>query len=225
MKIAQKQDYSQLFGGLPANQNQNNIFNSINLSDYKTVKNGSYGKLLKAYYKPESTSDKSGKTVSSAAQKINDDKKNASNVKNAVNDLSNSFDKIAKDLPKEEDVKNFIDTYNKAVLTGKDSTNGSIRAMTSGMTSLVSRNSEEVNKMGAILNKDGTLKFDVDKFKKESTGEEKNTMNTSFVDDMKKYIKKIEEKAEAEINNLSTYNKNASYINPLNSGLAFDSGF
>ena len=225
MKIAQKQNYSQLFNDLPANQNQNNIFNSINLSDYKTVKNGSYGKLLKAYYKPESESNKSDKTVNNTAQKINDDKKNASNVKNAVNNLSTSLDKVVKDSPKEEDVKNFIDTYNKAVLTGKDSANGSIRAITSGMTSLVSRNSEEVSKMGAILNKDGTLKFDVEKYKKESTGEEKNTMNTSFIDDMKKYIKKIEEKAEVEINNLLIYNKNASYINPLNSGLTFDNGF
>lgn len=48
-----KTDYSYLFSSLNSSQNNNNSnagLLGINLSDYASIKNGSYGKLLKAYY-------------------------------------------------------------------------------------------------------------------------------------------------------------------------------
>ena len=45
-----RQDYSYLFSGFN-NSNNNNIFYGINLADYASIKSGSYGKLLKSYYK------------------------------------------------------------------------------------------------------------------------------------------------------------------------------
>lgn len=62
MKITQKTDYSTLFSSL------NNSGNSLGISftDYASIKNGTYGKLLKSYY---STVDKSDKKSTESAPK------------------------------------------------------------------------------------------------------------------------------------------------------------
>ena len=49
MKIAEKTDYSYLFNNLNNNAGSSSITN-LNLSDYASIKNGSYTKLLKEYY-------------------------------------------------------------------------------------------------------------------------------------------------------------------------------
>lgn len=47
-----KTDYSFLFSGSSGKSSQNNGISNMNfLADYASIKNGSYGKLLKAYYK------------------------------------------------------------------------------------------------------------------------------------------------------------------------------
>ncbi len=222
MKIAQRQDYSQLFNNLPARNNQNNIFNSINLSDYATVKNGSYGKLLKAYYAPEKTDAKnSSKTTSDIKQTDEKDiKKEASNVKEKAGLLNNAFDKIS-DSSKEinkDDIKAFTDRYNDMLKAGSASSDNVTKAMTSGLKSLSSRNSSEMQKLGIEINKDGSLKFDEKTFENVSD----NKLSDSFVKDMKKYIENIEKQAQEKINNMSSYDNKASFSNALNSGFGFD---
>ena len=69
MNINLKTDYSMLFSSLSSNSRSNNT-NSISssftfLSDYASIKNGSYGKLLKAYYAKTSEDD----TTTSSANK------------------------------------------------------------------------------------------------------------------------------------------------------------
>lgn len=222
MKIAQRQDYSQLFNNLPARNNQNNIFNSINLSDYATVKNGSYGKLLKAYYAPEKTDTKnSSKTTSDIKQTDEKDiKKEASNVKEKAGLLDNAFDKItdnSKEINK-DDIKAFADRYNDMLKTGSASSDNVTKAMTSGLKSLSSRNSSEMQKLGIEINKDGSLKFDEKTFENVSD----NKLSDSFVKDMKKYIENIEKQAQEKINNVSSYDNKASFSNALSSGFGFD---
>lgn len=224
MKIAQRQDYSQLFNNLPARNNQSNIFNSINLSDYATVKNGSYGKLLKAYYAPEKTDAKStAKTTSDIKQKEEKDvKKEASNVKESAGLLNSAFDKIS-DSSKEinkDDIKAFTDKYNDLLKTGSASSDNVTKAMTSGLKSLTSRNSDEMQKLGININKDGTLKFDEKTF--EGVSGNDNKLSDSFVKDMKKYIDNIEKQAQEKINNMSSYDNKASFSSALNSGFGFD---
>ena len=222
MKITQRQDYSQLFNNLPARNNQNNIFNSINLSDYATVKNGSYGKLLKAYYAPEKTDTKnSSKTTSDIKQADEKDiKKEASNVKEKAGLLNNAFDKItdnSKEINK-DDIKAFTDRYNDMLKAGSTSSDNVTKAMTSGLKSLSSRNSSEMQKLGIEINKDGSLKFDEKTFENVSD----NKLSNSFTKDMKKYIENIEKQAQEKINNMSSYDNKASVSNALNSGFGFD---
>ena len=48
-----KQDYSFLFSSMNSSRNSsNNLLTSINLSDYNSIKTGTYGKLLKDIWVP-----------------------------------------------------------------------------------------------------------------------------------------------------------------------------
>jgi len=52
IKVTERADHSYLFDSLNNNASgaSNNIFNSINLSEYHSIKSGAYGKALKTYY-------------------------------------------------------------------------------------------------------------------------------------------------------------------------------
>ena len=74
IRINQKTDYSQLFASVGGNGSNNNSINfGVNLSDYASIKSGSYGNLMKAYYKTVDSSDiKAGDSTSSSAVKGSD---------------------------------------------------------------------------------------------------------------------------------------------------------
>lgn len=224
MKISPKQDYSQLFGNLSARKDANNIFNSINLSDYATVKNGSYGKLLKAYYAPEKTDTKNtSKNISDIKKEDNKDiKKEASNIKSAASQLKDAFESVAtsqKDITK-DDIKNFVDKFNDLSNLGTNSSDNVTKAMSSGLKSLASRNSDELSKLGINIDKNGTLKFDEKTFDKI---ENKENLSTSFTKDMNSYIVNIEKQAQSKIDSMSQYNKEGAFNTAINSGFGFDS--
>jgi len=67
IKIAAKTDYSSLFDSLPKNKTSNLTASVLGastdmtslLTDYSTIKSGSYSKLLKAYYAKQASSTES----------------------------------------------------------------------------------------------------------------------------------------------------------------------
>lgn len=89
-----KQDYSYLFQSLPGSSGNANL---NFLSDYISIKNGSYGKLMKAYYAKGETSEE----VSSLAKKSTtsiatskDDAEKLAAVESAADGLKESADKL-----------------------------------------------------------------------------------------------------------------------------------
>lgn len=50
INISAKTDYSQLLSSLNSRSSGGNLLNTINLSDYKSIKSGTYHKLLNSYY-------------------------------------------------------------------------------------------------------------------------------------------------------------------------------
>lgn len=95
-----KNDYSMLFNGLNNSKSTNgssNIFQAIDLSEYSSIKKGTYGKLLKAYYAKEDTdkTTSSEKTTSkkrklskeTSVDKLTDVSANASSVKTSAEKL------------------------------------------------------------------------------------------------------------------------------------------
>lgn len=96
INVGMKQDYSYLFQSL-SSSSKNGIGNLNFLSDYASIKNGSYGKLMKAYYAKDANDDvkslatsKANRSTSTAA----DDAKTLSEIKGAADGLKESADKL-----------------------------------------------------------------------------------------------------------------------------------
>lgn len=113
--VQMKNDYSFLFSSLGGSSGSGGLGNLNFLSDYKSIKNGSYGKLLKAYYNKvgnnntastskTETEDKSSKLSTSLAK---DSAKTLTSINKDANSLKESADALlAKDsLFAEKEVK------------------------------------------------------------------------------------------------------------------------
>lgn len=176
------QDYSYLFQGLSGG----NLGNLNMLSDYASIKNGSYGKLMKAYYgsADSSTAASSGRkagtsdvldqileakkhpTVSKEAQEANSKLTSGlSSLTNSVAVLQNEDTyKVLEDGKSVGDktvsaVKNFVSMYNEVVKAAKDSTLSSKTAHVAGMMRSSQAYSDRLSQIGITINRDGTLQL------------------------------------------------------------------
>lgn len=97
INVNQKQDYSYLFQGL-STSNSGGFGNLNFLSDYAAIKNGSYGKLMKAYY-TETGSNKSTSSIKDKAEDksistASDDAKTLAGIEKSAEGLKESADKL-----------------------------------------------------------------------------------------------------------------------------------
>lgn len=114
IQVNSKQDYSYLFRSLPGSGGS--MANLNFLSDYASIKNGSYGKLMKAYYaktEEKQVSSDSGKeenktSISTAA----DSAKTLSGIEKAADGLKDSADTLI--------AKGSKSVFNKKDVTVKD---------------------------------------------------------------------------------------------------------
>ena len=122
-------DYSALFGGT---SDSSSVGNTNMLSDYAAIKNGSYGKLMKAYYAKQDAEKLSGKGDTS--QKLTLMKTSADSLKKSADALNDASLWEKKKIKKKDEktgeetevedydwdaitkkVKSFIDDYNDVV--------------------------------------------------------------------------------------------------------------
>lgn len=82
INVSTKQDYSYLFRGLSSSSGSS-MGNLNFLSDYAAIKNGSYGKLMKAYYTVDNSSNSTASSV-----KNDTDKKTASTAADSAKTLA-----------------------------------------------------------------------------------------------------------------------------------------
>lgn len=106
--VNMKQDYSYLFQGLSGNKGSN-LGNLNFLSDYASIKNGSYGKLLKAYYAKDKV-DSSSKTTTDKTENKTDAK--------TTSTATDSAETLAKIQKSADELKESAD---KLIAKGKDS--------------------------------------------------------------------------------------------------------
>ena len=142
IQISAKQDYSILFSSLNSSSSKSsNSLYGINFADYASIKNGSYGKLLKAYYKQNSTSDStsSATTVSSLSKTSVDAtvKKELNDIQTYSNEVRDSaaalMEKGSKSVFKNEDmdkvyeaVSALTEDYNTLMEKGQASSSSSV---------------------------------------------------------------------------------------------------
>ncbi len=66
----------------------------INYSDYATIRNGSYTKLMKAYYKKAASDDSSSSSVSPSISTAKDSSKTLANIECAADDLKKASEAL-----------------------------------------------------------------------------------------------------------------------------------
>lgn len=131
IKVTERADHSYLFDSLNNNASgaSNNIFNSINLSEYHSIKSGAYGKALKTYYaqKAEESSsadkvdkdketDKKVNAENTAVEKLTEVSGNVSAFKESAEKLINRgdnslFNKTQKTITAEDGTTSTVEEY------------------------------------------------------------------------------------------------------------------
>lgn len=223
-------DYSFLFG---ATQNvyTGNAFSSFNLSDYASIKNGSYGKLLKSYYTNQDT-DKmsSGKDNVHKATLL---KTGADALKKSAETLSDDSlwekkkitkkDKKTGETLETEDydwvsitkaVKSFIENYNDVVEKAGESSSKDVLRNAVWLTGITESNEKVLSKVGITIGKGNKMELDEEILKKADIGTLKTlfTGYNSFVDKVSTKAKSI---SNAAARSSGTYKSNGKYNNAL----------
>ena len=166
--------------------NISNIFSSlgsstsssgINLGDYAAIKNGSYKKLLKAYYKEQdsTSTEKTKDDIKAEKQKNELMSTTASDLNEAARKLMDTSlleKKTGEDGTADYDrdaigkaVKNFVDAYNKTIDEAAESDNTSVLRSTVWTTNMMKKNAGLLEEIGVKVGADNKLTLDEDKLK------------------------------------------------------------
>lgn len=160
-------------------------FLGISYTDYASIKNGSYRKLVSSYYEKELA--ESGVTSSSASkdseQTLTSIQKAADNLKTSAQTLLEKGNKSLFTTKTDEKgnsytdydtdavykaVKNFVDNYNETVDAATESDTMSILRTAKNMVSFTSANEKALSEVGITVGSDNKLSIDEDKFKNAS---------------------------------------------------------
>ena len=187
--VGTNKDYSYLFQSLSSGGMGNLNF----LSDYASLKNGSYGKLMKTYYNKVQNSDTEGTSKKSSSSTVLDrilDEKmhpkvskevqeaNAnlvtglSNMRSSVSALQN--DKTYTDTAGGQSaadkvvsaMKAYVADYNNVVNAAKGSTLTNKTAYVANVMSNTAANADKLAEIGVTINSSGLLELSEDKLKK-----------------------------------------------------------
>lgn len=193
ISIQAKTDVSFLFSGLSAQNNYNSLNSMSFLSDYASIKNGSYGKLMRAYYNKDA-SDEVKSVVNSSKSASQDDSVTIKNIRSDAGELMSAADKLLASgeeslfAQKEVEVKNedgtttkelqydkdaiysavskFAESYNNLLNGIVDSNNTRILSMGQSMVTSTSANAKLLAKVGITIGSDNTLSVDKEAFQK-----------------------------------------------------------
>ena len=235
MAINFRNDYTYLFQSF-GTSSSGSAGNLNFLGEYASIKNGSYGKLMKAYYGMNTNS-----TVSSIVKKnvSDDDTKTLAKMQNATDSLKESADKLltkgdksvfSGDKVTEEAYKavsDLVSDYN-SVLDVSDKVNSkSILSKTLNMTTYVKANENLLSKAGITIKEDNSLEIDKNTFLKADLSTVKSifTGNSSFAYRISAQASFINFAADTEAGKAATYTSAGTYGNAYNSGNIYDSLF
>lgn len=220
-------DYSLLFGGSPTVSSGG----TFSLSDYASIKNGSYGKLLKAYYVQEdaqkvylnqdsvqkSTMIKSGADAlkKSADALMNDslwEKKKVTKKDETTGEETESEEYDWETITKT--VKAFIADYNDVIEQAGESNSKQVLRNAVWMTGTTEANENVLSKIGITVGKGNKMELDEEKLKKADIG----TLKTLFTGH-NSFASKVSMKANSISNaaawSSGTYKSNGTYNNSL----------
>ena len=196
------------------------IYNS--LGDYAALKNGSYGKLVKAYYAQQSSDAKTEDSRKKIGQvelpvSVTQEQMNNTAIKNDANALKAAFGELTtkgsksifnKINVKDEEtgltgqeydtdriykaVSQFVNTYNDLIKDSSKSTNSSISEKRESLTEYMNAYEKELKDMGIQIESDKTLTMDEKKFKESDMQTVKDVWNGTSALGAKMYQTSVE---------------------------------
>lgn len=240
---------STLFSSLGSSKSTGSGMFGINLSEYASIRSGSYGKLMRSYFSMDSTkgtskSDDSTKNtiedLATTTSTSKDSTKTLAAIESDAKELTDSAKALytrsnnkvfTKDSGGSYDtdkiykaVKRFADDYNSMLDTaGKSSTNRISRSVSS-MKNETSYSEKPLKEIGITVDeKTGRLSVDETTFKSADTEKIKNLFNGtgSYAYSVATKAAMTESYAKSEAAKSNTYTKNGTYNYNYNSGNIF----
>lgn len=240
--ISSSNDYSSLFASLSTTDSSNSSSSSF-LTDWASIKNGSYGKLTKAYYGKNNAPSIDKEEATKQIKTNTSLKGDASGLESAVNSLTSSKSLFEEKITKKdadgneiEDydydkiysmVKSFVDNYNSVIKAGADSDNKTILRNTLQMTKLTSSNSNVLSSIGITVGKDNTLSLDETAAKKANISGYKSLFASAgaYGDMIGVNASNIVKAVNAENNKLSNYTSDGTYSSTDYVGKLYDGNY
>lgn len=248
INIQAKTNYSFLFSGLSSSAS--NAVSGNWLADYASIKNGSYGKLMKAYYAKDSGDSK---TAASTIAKKDTAKKALAKVETTTDALKESADALLatgkndlfaqKDITTKDEngietttkgydtsaiynaVNSFVTNYNSVMAAVDDVSDTTVNNRTESLGNTTIANSKQLAKIGITMKNDGTLSLDKDAFMKADMSTVKSLFqgNGSYGYRVSAQSSMINFAADHASTRSSLYTGTAGYTGLYNAGNLFSS--
>ena len=246
---------SSLFSSLNIGSTSNSLNLSSLLSDYNSIRSGSYGKLLKAYYNGVDNSAvksaynsavKNGNTSTAAdstatikeLQSTTDDltasakelyttgSKSVFNKKPVTDENGQTTQQYDTDAIYKS-VKSFVEDYNSVLEAADKSADSKVQNSVIGMINYTKMESNMLGKLGITIGSDYQLSIDEDAFKKSDMSVAKSLFNGtgSYAYTVATKSSMTNSYADMEAERANTYNKYGSYGSTYSSGSIFNSYF
>ena len=207
---------------------------SFSLSDYASIKNGSYGKLVKSYYRNEEN-EKAAATSEKSSANLASVRSGADSLKSAADGLSDpklwekkkiktKNEETGEEEEKEDydwdaitkAVNSFADAYNSVIGSSGNSDSKDVLRNASWMVGDTEKTAKLLEKVGIEVGSDNKLTVNEDKLKEANVGTLKFlfTGHNSFVD---KVSAKASSISRAAAKTAATYTKDGTWSGTLNS--------
>jgi len=159
-----------LFGSLGNNSSSP----SIDLSQYAAIKNGSYGKLMKAYYSENKSEGTSASSTAKKSTSTDTDTTGLSKLKSTSDELKKAADAVTdsklwsgsdadgSSSEVKSAVKNFVDNYNKVIEQASKVSSDNVSNSVKWMTSLTNVMQKSLNRIGITVGTDNKLTLNED---------------------------------------------------------------
>lgn len=237
----QNTNISTLFGSLgnaSSGLNQTADLSGL-LSDYASIKNGSYAKLAKQYYaKSSDKKDVTGQFSDDTKATITQNKSlmsDAGSLRSAISSLG-SDDALFTEKVKTKDengeavedldydkiykkVSAFVDSYNAVIQSGGDSDDNTVLRNTLNMTKMTQRMKSTLEDAGFSLNLDNTLSINKDDLKAGNMTSLKTLFGESgtYTKAIDAYATNVASQSAQNIYSLGGYNSAGAYKQALES--------
>ena len=159
-------DYSSLFSSLPKTSESSGSGLTNLATEYNSIRSGSYGKLLSAYYKKmSSSSDTEAIQTETANRQLVGS--NASSLKSAAQALSRiDFSDDTEEASEKslKAVKDFISAYNSVIDSADDVNSKSILQNAVWMTNITKKSAGLLNELGITIGENNQLTLDETKW-------------------------------------------------------------